>query len=277
MSTFHTDPSFFQTRILIHKPNLLEVEVKNASLPFLNSIRRIILEELPAYAITKININKYQGLLPEEILAHRIGQIPIFLDPSENIQFSMKIIKKGPGDVKTNDIKVFDGSGNEISSFSQLKENIPNSKDLPMIKQNVLITKQIAEDYLDIDMYATRSNAKDHSKHSVVTICHYRLIREIKLTKKFTGEDAILLQRILTEDVVGIRNGDAFLIKNTAELGRIMNVEDGIKIVDETEENAVFVIETEFLDPLDVFLRGVSLLMEKSKNLKEEIKNYLED
>lgn len=277
MSTFHRDNNFFQTRILFHTGHRLEMEIRNTCLPFLNSIRRVILEELPAYAITKVVINRYEGLLPEEVLAHRLGQIPIFLDPAVDVQFCMKLVRRGPGTVRTNDIEIFDSTHKRIQCFSELPGDIPNIERNRMFKPNVLITKQITGDILDINMFATRSNAKDHSKHSVVTVCFYKPMKEIKLTESFEGKDAVLLQRILTDRVIDIQEGKAVLINRMAELANILNVERGVEITNDSEECAVFVIETEYLDPLDVFLRGVALLMEKSKNLKEAIKKNIEE
>lgn len=271
--SFHLNPNFFQTEILTHEPNLIQIHIKNTSLAFLNSIRRVILEELPAYAPTKILIKSYNGLLPEEILAHRLGLIPIFLDPSENLEFCMKLTKKGPGKVTTNDIKVYDINGNQISSFKEIN---PNLKENFMIKPNVLITKQLAEDFLDIEMYASKSNAKDHAKHSFVTVCFYKILREIKLSKKFENQDAIFLQNLLGKDKILIENNEAILINNLVELEKIIDLE-GIEILNDSDENVIFVIETEFLDPLDVFLRGIFLLMEKAKKLREEIKKYQEE
>ncbi|KRH91795.1 DNA-directed RNA polymerase, partial [Pseudoloma neurophilia] len=151
------------------------------------------------------------------------------------------------------------------------KNKIKNIIKNCMIKPNVLITKQIEGDILDLTMFATRSNAIDHSKHSVVTICFYKPIRKIRLTKIFKGKQAKILQRTLTDKVIEIKNDQAILINEMVELGKIMNINEGIEIIETNQECAIFVIETEYLDPLDVFLRGIVLLMEKSKNLKDEI------
>lgn len=271
----HHKNEFFQTKIIIYEPNLLELHIKNASLAFLNSIRRIIIEELPGYAITKVIIKKYNGLLPEEVLAHRLGQIPIFLDPIENMEFRMNLKKNGPGSVLSNHIKIYNNDGKEIFSFSELSKK-EESKKLPMLKQNVLVTKQLEEDFIDAEMYASKSCGKDHSKHSVVNVCFYRLVREIKLTKELYGNDAINIQQILGKDIIKIQEGQAILINNLVDISKIEDAGNSVTVIDDNEENAIFVIETEFLDPMEVFRRGIFLLMEKTKKLKEDLKSFNE-
>jgi DNA-directed RNA polymerase alpha subunit len=44
-----------------------------------NSLRRIMIAEIPTFAIDIVGITKNDSMIPEEMIAHRLGLIPIFI------------------------------------------------------------------------------------------------------------------------------------------------------------------------------------------------------
>ena len=46
-----------------------------------NALRRILLAEVPSMAIEKVFINNNTSIIQDEVLAHRLGLIPIKADP----------------------------------------------------------------------------------------------------------------------------------------------------------------------------------------------------
>jgi len=51
--------------------------------PVVNAIRRILLSEIPTMAIETVNILQNTSIIPDEVLAHRLGLIPIIADADE--------------------------------------------------------------------------------------------------------------------------------------------------------------------------------------------------
>lgn len=50
--------------------------------PFLvNSFRRLILSEVPSMAIEKVHVYNNTSVIQDEVLAHRLGLIPLKADP----------------------------------------------------------------------------------------------------------------------------------------------------------------------------------------------------
>lgn len=47
-----------------------------------NALRRIMIAEIPTIAIEKVNLYQNTSLLADEVLCHRLGLIPLKIDPS---------------------------------------------------------------------------------------------------------------------------------------------------------------------------------------------------
>ncbi len=48
-----------------------------------NAFRRILLAEIPTMAIEKVYINNNTSVIQDEVLAHRLGLIPLKADPTK--------------------------------------------------------------------------------------------------------------------------------------------------------------------------------------------------
>ena len=101
--------------IEVKKLNSEEVvfELRGIEPPLANALRRIMIAEIPTMAIEKVEMWQNTSVIPDENLAHRLGLVPIAIDPrvfefkqegkpynSENsIRFKLhvKCTKKVPG------------------------------------------------------------------------------------------------------------------------------------------------------------------------------------
>ncbi|ENN95963.1 DNA-directed RNA polymerase subunit D [Methanocaldococcus villosus KIN24-T80] len=81
-----------------------------APISFCNAIRRIMISEVPTYAIEDVYIYENTSSMDDEILAHRLGLIPIKGKPAsdkEVITFTLE--KEGPCTVYSSDLKSENG------------------------------------------------------------------------------------------------------------------------------------------------------------------------
>lgn len=63
------------------------VDIQGLDAPVANAIRRILISEIPIMAIDRAIIYQNTSIMHDEILAHRLGLLPILADPD---QFIMK-------------------------------------------------------------------------------------------------------------------------------------------------------------------------------------------
>ena len=61
--------------------NELEFDIYGIDPAILNSLRRVILSEVSTLAIEKVLIKNNTSVIPDEVLAHRLGLIPILANP----------------------------------------------------------------------------------------------------------------------------------------------------------------------------------------------------
>ncbi len=134
---------------------ILKMETNNS---LANAIRRSA-DEVPTLAIDEVEIFSNDSALYDEMLAHRIGLVPLKTDKKmgEKTSIDLKLVKKGPGWVYSGDLE-----GNAKVVF----DNIP----LTLLDKNQ-----------GIELVATAKLGKgiDHAKHNPGLI-YYNSLYEVK-------------------------------------------------------------------------------------------------
>ena len=61
-------------------------DIKGVDPTLVNTLRRIMIAEVPTMAIETVIINQNTSIIPDEVLAHRLGLIPILADANDFIE-----------------------------------------------------------------------------------------------------------------------------------------------------------------------------------------------
>lgn len=151
-----------EIRLLEEKNNKLTFMLNKTSVAYTNTIRRLIVNRVSTLAIENVEIKKNNSALYDEILAHRLGLIPLKTDLKSYInkkdckckdegcaqcEVKLTLKAKGPGIIKASSIK------------SQDPKIVPVFKEMPIVK---------LEKEQEIELIATAilNNGKEHSKWS---------------------------------------------------------------------------------------------------------------
>ena len=159
------------------KDNILKFEIKDGNDWYINTLRRYMLSETPTMAIELVEFKKNDSILYDEVLAHRLGLVPLTTDlesyrlpTSEEVetkeylaQSSCKLTlqAKGPGIVYAKDLK---------SKDPKVKPVFP---DMP-------IAKLLENQEIEFEATAVLGVGKVHSKWNPAHV-YYRKIPTITI------------------------------------------------------------------------------------------------
>jgi DNA-directed RNA polymerase subunit D len=222
---------------IINTPEKLVLRL-NISEPLANSIRRSV-NEIPTLAIDEVEIFKNDSALYDEVLALRLGLLPLKTEKSmsDKTKIEFKLIKKGPCTVYASDLS---GSGDVI--YPEMP--------LTIIKEN---------HSLELAATARLGTGLEHSKH-VPGLCYYRHLLEGKSTKEI---DKIVQKS--KSDFKPEKSGQKWICDlEDGEINEIKNIDkDSISDIPEL----IFIIESYGNIPAKDILSGAIKAL--SSNLKE--------
>jgi DNA-directed RNA polymerase subunit D len=234
---------------------------------FINTIRRICLVEIPTFAIEDVNIYKNDAKMFDEVLAHRLGLIPIATDldsyvmPSEcdcesrcekcSVSFLLK--EKGPKIVYSKDLKSDD------PVVKPVYDTIP------------IVRLQEGED-VELEAIAELGLGSEHAKWQATTTCGYKYYPKIEIDEsKLTNLEEYVEEcprKVLTLE------GDNLVVNNIENCStcrtcqRLSQKDDDAIVVDFEENKYIFKIETDgSLTPLEVLTIACDILSEKADNI----------
>jgi DNA-directed RNA polymerase subunit D len=150
----------------------LLIEGTNASL--MNTLRRIILSEVPTMAVDDVVILENSSALQDEFLAHRIGLMPLKTDLDtynlpENCEckseFGCNLCRVSLVlDIEAEDHTIIVYSGDFKSENPAV---IPVSNKIPLVKL-------APEQKIRLEAYARLGKGKDHARWQSVSMCAYK-------------------------------------------------------------------------------------------------------
>jgi DNA-directed RNA polymerase subunit L len=181
----------------IKQQNEISFEINNVELAIVNSLRRIILSEIPNFGFlfdsnehytTDINVLQNDTPLHNEFIQHRISLIPINVSDHEldnlNIDdytFEIKVdVKDNITEITTEHIKVLD-SNSVIHNDLSKRWFPPNS----FTKDYILITKlkKIEDSLFHLRAKAITNIAKTNASFGVVSQCSVEFVIDQELAK----------------------------------------------------------------------------------------------
>lgn len=71
----------FSVAVVSDTPEECVFELVGVDAPIANALRRILLSEVPTMAIETVFIQRNTSIIQDEVLAHRLGLVPLAIDP----------------------------------------------------------------------------------------------------------------------------------------------------------------------------------------------------
>lgn len=264
-----------------------------------NAFRRVMISEVPAVAAEYVYFLNNTSVIQDEVLAHRIGLIPLKVDPDmltwvdqtlpeeekfndENtivLTLNVKCTRnpdapKGCTDPKVlynnahiyaRDLK-FEPQGKQLETFANCPV-VPCDPD-------ILLAKLRPGQEISLRAHCILGVGGDHAKFSPVATASYRLLPHINITEPIKGELAQKFQKCFPQGVIGINVNDEAFVKDarkdtvSREVLRHEEFEGKVKL-GRVRDHFIFNVEsTGAMTPEEIFFKSVRILKNKAEYLK---------
>jgi len=250
-------------KILSQDKDTVSFRITEVNHVFVNTMRRLITEEVPTLAIDELSIHRNSSALYDEMLALRLGLIPLKtdldsyvlpekakneLDPRAFLNLNLKI--KGPINVYASDLQSQD------------------TKIQP-VYQKTLIVKLLKDQEIELEAKAILGKGKQHSKF-IPGLAYYGYTQKVNVKKKEPGEFKEKYPSTIFDKSGKI---DPKLINTPELIDACKNINNDI--IEVTHENDSFDFSLESwgqLKPKEIFKEATKIFEEKLDSFEKEIK-----
>lgn len=215
--------------------------LKDADPTIANTLRRLIVEDIPTMAIEDVEIVKNNSILYDEIIAHRLGLLPLTTDlKSYFLKSECKCEGKGCARCT---LQMSLKSKNSMVYASDIKSK--DSKVVPAYPKTPIVKLLKGQ---DIELIATAElgKGKDHIKWAPCLVWYkYKPVVEINQSKI---KDPEVVAKVCSKGVLEVKSGKLQINKNkllSCDLCAACadEVPEGIKL-NEKDDEFIFYIES---------------------------------
>ncbi len=169
-----------KVKILECDDNKIKFVVEGTTPAFINALRRVIIAEVPTLAIEDVVFYENSSALYDEIIAHRLGLIPLTTDlKSFNLPEKCKCNGKGCSLCRVTFF--LEKEGESIVYSGDLKSEDPKVKP---VYDNIPIVKLGKGQKISLEAIAILGKGRDHVKWSPAANCYFKYYPKIKVDDK---------------------------------------------------------------------------------------------
>ncbi len=254
-------------KVLEQKDNVLTFLLKGANPAVANTLRRTIIAEVPTLAVKRLSITKNGSALFDEMLAHRIGLIPLTTDlksydlpkseadmDSARCSSKVSLICEGPLTVYAEDLKFQDAT-------------------IKPVYPKMVVVKLLKGQEIEFEGVVTLGQGKDHAKYTPGLIS-YKGYPQIKISKVKNVDEVV---KSCPVDVFE-KKGKELSIKNLEACHLCLACVDAAEPkesvkVSGSEKDFIFTIESwGQLAPKELLAQGLKMIHEKLGQAAELVK-----
>ena len=275
-------------------------DIKGVDPTLVNTLRRIMIAEIPTMAIETVIINQNTSIIPDEVLAHRLGLVPILADANDFIEklpddeFNDKNSMKFTLNVKCYTDKngkvinekiyskdlIFEPQGEQEKKFynSQTKKY-----SIGLVHDDILLNQLAPGMEIELECYCVKGIGRTHAKWSPVCTAFYKLINRINIVKEINGNDAEELKQLCPKGVFIVNK------KGNAEVGNIRECtscrecirpkkfKDCIELGKIADHYEFHIESVGMYKPESIFFRAIDVLKQKINTCHDLLNEKMKD
>jgi len=159
--------------------------IRGLPLGLVNAIRRIMIAEVPSMAVDDVLIVENSSFMYDEILAHRLGLIPLITDLDSFVKPEECDCGEPLGCGRCRAVLVLDVEAKDsvrVVYSSDLKPD-PSNPTVKPVSPNIPIVKLAPGQRVKLEAYARLGTGLQHAKWQPVTVCYHRYVASIIIHK----------------------------------------------------------------------------------------------
>lgn len=241
-----------------------------------NSLRRVLLAEVPCLAIDIVEVKHNTGVMVDEMLSHRIGLVPIISDVVDTLVYPSEC-KCFIGCSKCSIRMELNKENTSTSIQSVYASDIIPDNSREMISQGnqkILLTRLGPGQRIHCIMWAKKGIAKTHAKWSTVSTAVYKFKPIIEITQPVTQAISAQVVKACPTKVFDMSSSGELDIEDLDSCtfcGECSKIDSRIKVQPD-ESNMVFTVESLGQhSAMTIIKTAISVMIQKLKTIKAYI------
>jgi DNA-directed RNA polymerase subunit D len=255
----------------------LRVIVRDTDVPLMNALRRIGLAEVPSMAIDEVVMIENSSILQDEMIAHRLGLVPLKTDlDNYNLPEECECKSEfGCGQCRVT--LTLNAESNEGTRTVYSGELVSEDPRIIPVTEKVPVIKLAKGQKLKLEAYARLGKGKVHAKWQPVCVCAYKYYPKIEVPLK-ACEDCSKCADICPKKVLAMK-GNKIEVKDLLACNLCMDCvevcpkkDEGVKV--DWEKNAFImnIESTGALPPERILQEATKILGKQLKEFEEQLK-----
>lgn len=254
--------------VIEKKDNELVFVLKKTNAAFANTVRRLAMEDVPVMAIEDVEFRKNSSVLYDEVIAHRLGLIPLKTDLS-SYNLPEKCKCDGAGCARCQLKMTLNAAHSGMVYADELKSKDPKIKP---VQPKMPIIKLLKDQSLIIEATAQLGKGKTHVKWSPGLV-YYKQRPEIVISKDIKNPEKVVER--CPQGVFEIKSGKLVINKskviNCHLCGECEELTESSIKIEKTDDYVFYVESWGQLTPKEIISAALDILQEKTKEFEKEL------
>jgi DNA-directed RNA polymerase subunit D len=252
----------------------LRIVIRDADVSLMNALRRIGLAEVPAMAIDEVVMIENSSILQDEMIAHRLGLVPLKTNLDEYSLPEDCECKSEFGCGQCRVTLTLNAESTEGTRTVYSGELVSESQSIIPVTEKIPLVKLAKGQKLKLEAYARLGKGKAHAKWQPVCVCAYKYYPKIEVPKA-KCEDCTKCVDICSKKVLAMK-GEKVDVRELVACNLCMDCveacpkkDEGIKVGWE-KNDFIMNIETNGVLPPERILQEATKILDKQLNEFEE-------
>ena len=235
---------------------------------FANALRRIMISEIPTLAVDRVDFRANNSILFDEIIAHRIGLIPLKCSP-EKFTVEEECKCKGKGCVSCQVVLALEKTGPCMVYSGDFKSS---NTDVQPMDPRFVIVELLAGQSVKLEAVATLGTGKKHMKYQA-TNASYQYYPEVEV-KGDISKLQTKIENACPKEIIKIIGNKATITKpDSCDLClSCEEVSGGTLKITGNPSKFIFSVESvSGLEPEYIVKKAAEILGEKGKEFIKEL------